>query len=45
MDDELEIIIEENRQSMDKLRNLTEDLAVVVEHEKRVVEDASPRKS
>jgi hypothetical protein len=39
---ELDSLIQANRQAIDKLRSLTEDLAAVVEHEKRLVEDISP---
>ena len=41
-DPPLESIIEANRQAINRLRSMTEDLAAVVEHEKRVVEEVFP---
>jgi hypothetical protein len=39
---ELESLIQANRQAIKNLRSLTEDLAAVVEHEKRLVRDIRP---
>jgi hypothetical protein len=41
-DPDFDTLVQANRQAIDKLRSLTEDLAAVVEHEKRLVEDISP---
>lgn len=35
-------ILDENAASLGKLRDLTDDLEAVVEHEKRIIEDAPP---
>lgn len=41
-DSEFDSMIEANRQAIDRLRSLTEDLTAVVEHEKRLVKDITP---
>lgn len=38
----LDALIQANRQAINRLRSLTEDLTAVVEHEKRLVKDMQP---
>ena len=41
-DRKLDYIVDENAASFGKLRDLTEDLVAVVEHEKRIIDEAPP---